>query len=198
MKNDIERMKAAFAEQLELAEKENELSEGLQNYSICVGKTNVQGCKYRIWMSMSYVSGVGFAEPTLAMGKEMLERFPMTKNTLYDKKLDLPYVIHSQNSYGDRYAELTIKWISGEYEVGACLKIDAQLREEFFNVSRRCAVDSEVSTYTSLHSEHLIGKPCILVYDFKKEHVKYHGGVRLLTDRDEIARIIDFIKSWQS
>lgn len=194
MKNDIEKMKAEFAEKLELAELENKLSEGLKGYSISACKTNIPGCKYSIWVSMDYVSGVGFAEPTLAMGKEMLERFPMTQEILYDRKFYFPYAIVSQKSYGDKFAELGVRWISNEYEVRMTLKIDDRLREEFFNVKRRCPVDSEVSTYTSIHTSHLIGKDVIPVYDFKKGHLKYYGGVRLLLDREEISRIIEFIK----
>ena len=194
MKNDIEKMKAEFAEKLELAELENKLSEGLKGYSISVRKTNTPGCKYSIYTTMDYVSGRGFVEPTLTMGKEMLERFPMTQDTLYDRKVNLPYVIHSRKSYGDKFAELGVRWISNEYEVRMTLKIDDLLREEFFNVKHRCPVDSEVSTYTSIHTGHLIGKDFIPVYDFKKEHQKYHGGVRLLLDKEEISRIIEFIK----
>lgn len=195
MKNDIEKMKAEFAEKLELAELENKLSDGLKGYSISANKTRTPGCRYSIFMSMPYVSGRGFVEPTLTMGKEMLERFPMTQETLYDRKFYLPYAIVSQKSYGDKFAELGVSWISNEYEVRITLKIDDRLREEFFNVKRRCPVDSEVSTYTSIHTGHLIGKDVIPVYDFKKEHLKYHGGVRLLLDREEISRIIEFIKS---
>lgn len=194
MKNDIEKMKAEFAENLELAELENKLSEGLKGYSISVRKTNTLRCKYSIWTSMDYVSGIGFAEPTLAMGKEMLERFPMTQEILYDRKFYLPYVLHSQKGYGDKFAELTVKWVSGEYEVRMTLKIDDRLREEFFNVTHRCPVDSEVSTYTSIHTSHLIGKDVIPVYDFKKSQMRYYGGARLLLDREEISRIIEFIK----
>lgn len=166
----------------------------LKGYSISARKTNTPGCKYSIWTNMDYVSGRGFAEPTLAMGKEMLERFPMTQETLYDRKFYLPYAIVSQKGYGDKFAELGVRWISNEYEVRMTLKIDDLLREEFFNVKRRCPVDSEVSTYTSIHTSHLIGKDFIPVHDFKKGHLKYYGGVRLLLDKEEISRIIEFIK----
>lgn len=195
MKNDIEKMKAEFAEKLELAELENKLSDGLKGYSISANKTRTPGCRYSIYMSMSYVLGQGFVEPTLAMGKEMLERFPMTQETLYNKKFNLPYVIHSQKGYGDKFAELNVNWVSGEYKVRMTLKIDDRLREEFFIVSHRYPVESEVSTYTSIHTNHLFDKAFIPVYDFKKEHLKYHGGVRLLLDREEILRVIDFIKT---
>lgn len=195
MKNDIEKMKAEFAEKLELAELENKLSEGLKGYSISAHKTNTPGCKYSIWSSMDYVSGRGFMEPTLAMGKEMLERFPMTQDTLYDRKVNLPYVIHTQKGYGDKFAELTIRWVSGEYEVHITLKVDDFLKEGFFNVNHRCPVDAEVSTYTSIHTGHLYDKAFIPVYDFKKSQMRYYGGVRLLLDKEEISRIIEFIKS---
>lgn len=197
MVNDIEKMKAEFAMKLELAELENKLSEGLEGYSIYVRelRPRTSGCKYAISMRMPYVPGQGFAEPTLAMGKEMLERFPMTQDTLYDRKVNLPYAIHTRKGYGDKFGELTVWWVSGEYEVRITLKVDDFLKEGFFNVNHRCPIDSEVSTYTSIIINQLYGKAVIPVYDFKKSQMRYHGGVRLLLDKEEIMRIIEFIKS---
>lgn len=195
MVNDIEKMKAEFAKKLEQAELENKLSEGLKGFSISVGGTNVPGCSHSLWMRMPYISGQGFADPTLAMGKEMLERFPMTQDTLYDRKFNLPYVVHSRKSYGDRFAELTVGWISNEYNVRVTLMARDFLCGDFFNIRKRCPVDTEVSTYVAITQNGLVGRDVIDVYDFKKKQQAYYGGVRLLLDKDEIMRVVEFIKT---
>ena len=199
--NDIEKMKAEFAAKLELAEKENAINEGIEGYILAlssyVGKVKEDGVKYSIVARIPYKSGVGFENPTIPQAKEVLDRFPMTQDILYDKKFSLPYVIHSSRSFGSRYGELSISWISGVYDMRITLRIDPFV-EEFFTSRLRHTTSCENSTYTQIHTNRLYERPCVPEYNFKKEHNKYYGGVRLLTDRDEILRIIDFIKNYKA
>lgn len=191
--NDIAKMKAEFKERLALAIKENELNEGIDGYHLKLDKYN------RVSWGVVYKSGLGFVTPTLSQVADILTRFPMTKNTLYDNKtLDLPYVIHSSNSYGGGDPEMSIMWISGDYEVYIPLPIDDELCKEFFKISTRETTDTENSTYASIQRYDERGRYrryYVTVFDFLKSQKHYHGGVNLLTDIDEINRIINYIKA---
>lgn len=198
--NDIEKMKAEFAAKLDLAEKENAINKGIEGYILHLssyGKRRPNGCFFSICMRVPYEPLVGFREPTITQVAEVLNKFPQTKDTIYDKEFNLPYVIHSSRGYGDRYGQLSIDWISDNYEVRATMEITEPLME-FFITKLRHVTDSECSTYTSIHINKAYERPCVPEYNFKKEHKKYHGGVRLLTDREEILRIIDFIKNYKA
>lgn len=190
--NDIEKMKAEFEEKLALAIKENELNADINGYQLKLDEYN------RVSWGVVYKSGVGFVTPTLAQVADILSRFPMTKNTLYDKAVEMPYVIHSSNSYGDRNPEMSIRWISGEYEVRISLPIYDELCKEFFKISTRWTTDSENSAYASI--QHYDERGCrrcysVRVFNFLKSQKNYYGGVNLLTDIDEINRIINYIKA---
>ena len=190
--NDIAKIKAEFEERLALAIKENELNEGIDGYQLTLDKHN------RVGWGVVYKSGVGFVTPTLAQVADILTRFPMTKNTLYDKTCELPYVIHSRNSYGNRTPEMSIKWLSGEYELYISLPIDDELCKEFFKISTRETTDCENSTYASIQHYDERGNRCrynVRVFNFLKSQKCYYGGVNLLIDIDEINRIINYIKA---
>lgn len=190
--NDIEKMKAEFEEKLALAIKENELNKDIDGYALSLDKYNC------VHWKVEYRSGVGFVNPTLPQVADILKRFPMTKHTLYDKSIELPYVIHSRNSYGDRTPEMSIKWLSGEYELYISLPIDDELCKEFFRISTRETTNCENSTFASIQHYDERGRRCrynVWVFYFLKSQKRYYGGVNLLTDIDEINRIINYIKA---
>jgi hypothetical protein len=190
--NDIAKMKAEFEEKLALAIKENELNEGIDGYQLRLDKYN------GVSWGVVYKSGVGFVTPTLAQVGDILTRFPMTKNSLHNKICEVPYVIRSRNSYGSREPEMSIEWISGEHEVCISLPIDDELCKEFFKISTRETTDCENSTYASIQHYDELGRRryySVSVFNFLKSQKRYHGGVNLLTDIDEINRIINYIKA---
>ena len=202
MKNDIEKMRIEFDEKIKLAIIENELSEGCNGYYFNVVKNTGRNktAEYRIWASTPYKSGVGFTKLNKKQVAEILKRFPMTGKTKYDGDEEYDYIIHSQNSYGSREAELSICWQSGDYEVDVTMSLDENkdISDEFFTIGTRETVETENSTYASIQRYNSHGHECryyVRVFDFKKKQKRYYGGVRLLTDNEEIARLIDYIKN---
>lgn len=192
--NDIEKMRAELEETIRLAELENKLNEGVEGYELHLSKDS----KYRIWVRIPYDTRTGFNEPSIEHMAEVLRNYPKTEDIVYDRRYNLPYVIHARRGYGDRYGTLSLSWISGEYEVRGSLKIDgSDFYEEFFkSIRHRQTTSCENSTYTSIHEGGLIGKDIVPEYNFKAEQKCYYGGVRLLIDVDEIERLIEFIKRY--
>lgn len=190
MINDIEKMQSEFNEKIAIAKKENELNEGIMgDFQLKIlSKDTVH-----VWKP--YKTGVGFDNPTIKDVKEVLNKFPPTKDILYDKKLILPYIITSSRRYSDKCGELSINWCWENYKFYASVNID-DFVADFFNVSSRETDDCENSTYASIQRFDERGRRCVYrvpVYDFKKEQFSYYGGVRVLTDKQEIYRIIEFI-----
>lgn len=190
--NDIEKMKAEFEEKLRMAELENKLNEGVEGYELHLSKDS----KYRILVRLPYDTRTGFNEPSIEHMAEVLRNYPKTEDIVYDRKYNLPYVIHARRGYGDRYGTLSLSWNSGEYVVRGSLQIDGtDLYDEFFEpVTLRPTTNSENSTYTSIHEAGLIGSYVVPVYDFKAEQKSFYGGVNLLIDATEAERLIEFIK----
>lgn len=190
--NDIEKMRAELEETIRLAELENKLNEGVEGYELHLSKDS----KYRILVRIPYDTRTGFNEPSIEHMAEVLRNYPKTEDIVYDRRYNLPYVIHARRGYGDRYGTLSLSWISGEYEVRGSLKIDgSDFYEEFFkSIRHRQTTSSENATYTSIHEGGLIGKNIVPEYNFKAEQKCYYGGVRLLIDVDEAERLIEFIK----
>lgn len=197
--NDIEKMRAEFEEKIRLAELENKLNEGVEGYEIHVNDKIVKDAPYSYWINVRipYKPRVGFVEPSISDVADVLKRFQNTRDTVYDNRWSLPFVVHARRSYGDRYGILSLSWISGEYQVNCSLQIDgSDLYDEFFrNISFRPTTSSEDSTYVSIHQSRA-EKICPVVpeYNFKAEQKCYYGGVKLLIDLDEIERLIEFIK----
>lgn len=187
--NDIEKMRREFDEKLANAIKENELNEGIEGYELRINKGTIM-------MHKSYISGV--VSPSREQISEVLRKFPMTEATLYDKKYELPYVIHSSQHYGDKCGKLSIQWKYNEYTICVSMDIDKEIINEFFNVSKRETVDSENTTYASIQQYDKRGQICryyVPVYNFKQQQQKYYGGTNLLLDEEEIFRIVDYINN---
>ena len=192
MKNDIEKMKREFAEKLRIAEEENKLNEGISEYQISIMDNN------RLWINMPYKSCVGFEEPTIKHFKEVFEKFPRTDDIIYNN-LKLPFVCYTTCGYRDT-PKLTIQWKHNDYTIDISLKINKELIDNFFVVGSRNTTSAENSTYTSIHyNDNHSAK--VNVYYFKNENgsrigteqISYYGGNNLLTDTNEITRIINFL-----
>lgn len=197
MKNDIEKMKQELAEKLEIAELENELSEGCEGYYFCVSKKGIynRGAEFYIHVSLPLFSE--HSAPTLQQVREVLGKFPVTQMTTHEG-VCTNYLMNTSRHFGDKYGRLSILWQSGKYEVSVSLDIDAnkKMKDEFFRISRRETVESENSTYASIQRYDAYGRYIyhhVPVYDFKAKQKCFYGGHRLLADNNESQRIIDYI-----
>lgn len=192
IKNDIEKMKREFAEKLRIAEEENRLNEGINEYQISLMGNN------RLWVNMPYKPCVGFEQPTIKHFKDVFEKFPRTDDIEYNS-VKVPYVCYSSCGYNDT-PKLTIKWKHNDYTIDISLKINKELIDNFFIIGSRDTTSSENSTYTSIHynGNH---SAKVNVYYFKNENgsrigveqISYQGGNNYLIDVNEITRLINFL-----
>ena len=188
MIHNIEQLRADFEKKIAICIKENELNKDLKGYYYKIFDDNTIHFCNEDWKEKY---------PTIDNVYETLLKFPKTNNILYDNKFNLPYVIHSSRSYGDKCGEISLQWQSGEYKIYLVIKIDEEISNNFFKVRERPVNDCESSTYASIQHYDEFGHKLIYKvpqYDFLCEQKHYYGGTNLLLDNNEIMRFIEYIK----
>ena len=145
--NDIEKMKAEFAEKLRIAQLEND--EMARNGGIPV---SVNGESYR--KNGKTALGLGGILKGLSTKQvhDILQTYPWTEDidthvgtSGYTK---LPYDMYVLNG-PNQTDRLAVNYISGDYEISFYMKIDTQDPDvmQFFDRKTRHLSDSEFSTY---------------------------------------------------
>jgi hypothetical protein len=187
MIHDIEKMRADFEKKIEICIKENELNKGLKGYYYQIYDDTIHFHNEDIMKRYASIENV----------YETLLKFPKTNNILYDNKFNLPYVIHSSRSYGDKCGNISLQWQSGEYKIYIDIEITDEIINNFFKVNTRPVNDCESSTYASIQHYNEFGHKQIYKvpqYDFLCEQKRYYGGTNLLLDNNEIMRFMEYIE----
>lgn len=196
----VEKIKAEYEEKLRLAEKEDAIERSL-NMSLdvsCIGRGTYNKNKIEVYINKPWK----LEDSSMLVDKEAMrtifEVLPITEN-IENKDYDglvAPCFVSTKCGYRDKYGEMRINWISGDYEISCNLKIDSELIDNFLHVQKRNVVDTESSTYVSIHESIADGViPVVPVYNFKKKQISYYGGHNVLIDIDEIKRVLDYLMS---
>jgi hypothetical protein len=209
---DIAKMKADFAKQIEMAELENSINSKLlaslpNGYEIFLleatgKKAEDRGIKYDLHTSIPVYSPHTKYNPAelLKVCAYLLKEYPVTQK-VDDREYGGPhdYIIGSHRGFNSPCGELSVRWLSGEFECYITLPIEGAGLLGFFKEGQtRPATDIELDVYTSVRDADPQGRPLrysIKEYNFKASQVVFYGGHRTLTDDAEIQRIIDNIKS---
>lgn len=185
---DIEAIRKKFEEEIRLAELANDFERkfGIEPITFSMRDYDVISVKCDNKTAASVLNGI---EPT--------EEILLNSGYTFKEECRNMYKIMTSRGYSDRCSTMEVSFKCGNIEYDLHIEIDGnEPLSDFFTNSMRPIVDPELSTYHPIKYDGTLNRgmkiPCM---KFKcGKTANYYGGVQVLTDADEIKKIIEHLK----